>query len=53
MKIEKREVEQKPKIKTEYFVDCPICKKEIKGTSKSQVEYNLKLHIDKHKRKNL
>lgn len=44
-----------PKIKTRkeviitHYVYCPYCDKEIKGT-KSQVEYNLKLHLDKHKR---
>jgi hypothetical protein len=34
----------------EYKKKCPICKREIKGTSESQVEYNLKTHIrQKHK----
>jgi hypothetical protein len=51
MEINKREIKQKPKIKIEYFSNCPICNKEIKGTSISQAEYNLKLHLDKHKRK--
>ena len=41
------------KKRTEYFEECPYCKKEIKGFSESQVEYNLKTHINaKHKKKN-
>ena len=35
---------------TQYSKKCPKCNKDIKGYSKSQVEYNLKLHLDKHKR---
>lgn len=46
MKPKKREV---PKI--EYYVYCPECGKEIKGFSKKQVEYNLDIHIQSHKRK--
>jgi hypothetical protein len=43
MKTTKKEITQLSK-------KCPICKKEIKGYSESQVEYNLKIHIDaKHK----
>ncbi|KKN27758.1 hypothetical protein LCGC14_0861080 [marine sediment metagenome] len=34
-----------------YYVYCPIpkCNKEMSGGAVSQVEYNLKLHLDKHK----
>ena len=32
---------------TQYVKKCPICKKEIKGNSESQVEYNLKFHIER------
>ena len=39
------------KVTTKLLVEkCPYCKKKITGTKKSQVEYNLKIHIDaKHK----
>ena len=36
----------------EYFDKCPNCKKEIIGSTESQVKYNMKIHIDaKHKEK--
>lgn len=35
----------KPK---QMFKRCSICNKPIKGFSKSQVEYNLKLHLEAH-----
>ena len=28
-----------------YIDKCPICKKEIKGFSESQVKYNLGVHV--------
>ena len=28
-----------------YIEKCPICKKEIKGFSKSQNKFNLRMHI--------
>lgn len=31
-----------------YSDKCPICKKEIKAFSKSNLEYNMKLHKEKH-----
>lgn len=35
---------------TRYIVICPICKKNINGSSSTQVEYNLKIHhMAKHK----
>lgn len=37
---------------TQYSKKCFICKKDVKGFSESQVEYNLKVHIkQKHKRR--
>lgn len=34
----------------EFYKNCPYCKKEIKGNTKNQVEYNLDIHIKaKHK----
>lgn len=29
-----------------YSVECPECKKKISGYKPSQVEYNLKIHLD-------
>lgn len=35
-----------------YYVYCPLCKKEIKGTKPSQVKYNLQVHKRQaHRRK--
>jgi len=43
-KITKKEIE--------YYVCCKYCKKEIKGYTPGQVEYNLGIHIKaKHKDK--
>ena len=45
---------EKIKIKkvVEYWVEtCPICGNKITGTSEFQTRYNLKLHLDAHKRK--
>jgi hypothetical protein len=35
-----------------YAKRCPVegCGKDIEGTSETQVQYNLKLHLDKHRR---
>ncbi len=36
--------------RTQYSEKCPICKREIKGFSESQVRYNLEVHIkQKHR----
>lgn len=35
-------------IKTEFFLTCMKCGKEIIGSSSSQVLYNFNLHYDKH-----
>jgi len=35
-----------------YIDACPICKKEIKGFSESNVKYNMKLHKEKCERLN-
>lgn len=48
--IKSRE-EKKELIKKIFYTYCPICNKEIKGTKQSQVEYNLKLHLDSHRKK--
>ena len=40
----------KEEIRIVHYIYCPICKKEIKGSVPSQVEYNLKLHLEKHKK---
>jgi len=34
-------------VRKQFYLYCPICKKEIKGSNSSQVEYNLKNHIEK------
>jgi len=34
--------------KITYYICCPECDKEIKGSSPSQVEYNLKIHLMTH-----
>ena len=34
----------------QIFEKCPLCPRKIKGFSESQVEYNLKLHLEKHER---
>lgn len=40
-------IKKREETRIAYYTDCPICKKEIKGTSASHVNYNLKLHIEK------
>jgi len=38
--------------RTVFKTKCPKCKKEIKGTSESQVDWNLKVHMmRKHNQK--
>jgi len=44
----KPKIKQKEEVKKVYYVYCPECDREIKGTSPSQVEYNLRLHLEKH-----
>lgn len=46
-KPKQREV-KKTRIVREFYVHCQKCGDEIKGTSESQVLYNLKLHLEKH-----
>ena len=46
-KIKKREVE---KTKIEYYISCPICDKEIRGSSPKQADWNLKIHMFKCKK---
>ena len=45
-------MEKQEKTIITYTVECPECKKKIVGYKPSQVEYNLKIHMDaKHKEK--
>ena len=46
----KNEMKHKEKKIIVYYVYCPECKKEISGYSTSQVNYNLKLHLEAHKK---
>lgn len=39
-------IEQKEEVRKVFYVYCPKCDREIKGTKESQVEYNLKLHVE-------
>lgn len=41
-KLRKRKI-----VKIQYYIYCPICKHEVKGNSSSQVEYNLKIHMER------
>ena len=42
-------MEQQKETRITYSVECPECKKKIKGTAVSQVEWNLKVHLkNKH-----
>ena len=34
--------------RTVYSENCSVCKKEIKGFSESNLEYNMRLHKEKH-----
>ena len=36
--------------RTVYFENCPKCKKEIKGFSESNLEYNMRLHKETHEK---
>jgi len=44
-KIKKRGVQR-----IEFYIECYECKQEIKGNSKDQVQWNLYLHVEKHKK---
>jgi len=44
----KNKIKTKDEVRKIFYIECPECKKEIKGTSQSQVEYNLKLHLNTH-----
>ena len=45
-KMKQRE-EKKEVVRIVYFLYCPNCNQEIKGTKASQVDYNLRLHLEK------
>ena len=36
-------------VRIQHYFYCPKCDHEIRGTSVEHVEYNLRLHLDKHK----
>lgn len=36
------------KVITQYYLYCPICKKEISGRTAEQVDGNLKQHLETH-----
>jgi len=40
--------EQITSTRTVYSDKCPVCKQEIKGFSESNLEYNMRLHMEKH-----
>lgn len=42
-------IERKSKMKV-YFDKCIICKEELKGYSEDQVNYNMRLHKEKHEK---
>ncbi len=37
--------------RTVYLDECSVCKKVIKGFSESNLEYNMRLHKEKHEKK--
>ena len=43
-KVKKRRIKIE---KDEYFISCPVCNKEIIGTTANQIIYNLKVHIER------
>ena len=42
--------EKKEVVRKVFYVYCPLCDREIKGTNPKQVSYNLKLHMEKCKK---
>lgn len=43
--MKKQKVKSKPKVTRTFYIDCPQCKKEIKGTTEKQTIANLKIHF--------
>jgi hypothetical protein len=39
---------QKTQTTIEWFGICPECGKEIAGSTESQVQYNMRLHLETH-----
>lgn len=50
MKPNIKKKKSKEKIAMPYYAGCSLCNKVVFGRSKSHVEYNFNLHMDKHKR---
>jgi len=46
--IIKMKKEQITSTRTVYSDKCPVCKQEIKGFSESNLQYNMRLHKEKH-----
>jgi len=46
--MKQNKIRSKDKVVKTYWINCPICGQEIKGNSASNVEVNLKFHLDKH-----
>jgi len=41
-------MEREKEVIIKYNLICPTCNKKIKGSSPSQVNYNMRIHLDKH-----
>lgn len=38
------------KVSIEWVGECPICGREVKGNTESQVRWNIEVHLEKHRR---
>lgn len=43
--MDELDIEQREITKTQFFVRCPECDKEIVGNSKSQIKWNVDVHM--------
>jgi len=50
----KKQIEPKERavVRKQFYLYCPICETEITGNSSEQVQFNLKLHIEKCEKEN-
>ncbi len=46
-------MEKTEEMRAVYSLQCPECGKTIKGTAASQVDYNLKVHIERKHNQNI